>query len=142
MSRRQRIALLAGTAVAAALGFVALRPDEEDATRPTTDGNGKEGRSQQGLHGGALMPGPARIRLRGGEPLGGVRTISVRRGDVVRLLVSSDLSDEVHVHGYDLLRRVGPGMPARFRFRAKLEGSFEAELEQRGQEIARLEVRP
>ena len=49
----------------------------------------------------------------------------------------------IHVHGYDLVAGVGPGLPpARIRFRATTPGRFEVELEDRRLQIAQLEVRP
>ncbi len=57
-------------------------------------------------------------------------------------VVRSDRADEVHVHGYDLKRRVAPGSPARIAFRARIAGRFDVELEERHVPLARLEVRP
>jgi len=74
--------------------------------------------------------------------VGGPARLSLDRGDRVRLEVSSDAPEEVHVHGYDLVREVGPGRPARLSFRARLEGIFEIELERSQTKIASLEVRP
>ena len=65
----------------------------------------------------------------------------------MRLVVSSDGSDEIHLHGYDITRNAAPGKPARFRFKADIEGVFEIEshtAEDAGREplIARLVVEP
>jgi hypothetical protein len=56
--------------------------------------------------------------------------------------VRADVSDHVHLHGYDIMRDVSPGRPARLRFRATIPGRFEVELEDRRLQIAQLEVRP
>jgi hypothetical protein len=72
----------------------------------------------------------------------GVRRLTVAKGEIVRFRVTSDVAEEVHVHGYDLLRPVGPGRPASFRFPATLEGIFEVGLEGAGQEILSLRVQP
>ena len=48
----------------------------------------------------------------------------------------------MHLHGYDLMADVGPGKPATIRFTATAPGRFEIELEDRGLQIAELEVRP
>jgi hypothetical protein len=66
----------------------------------------------------------------------------VSQGDRVVVVVRSDVEDEVHVHGYDLLREVGPGRAARIAFRASTVGRFEIELEDRHLLLAELEVRP
>jgi hypothetical protein len=53
--------------------------------------------------------------------------VEADKGDLVRLVVSSDRRDEIHLHGYDLTRTASRGRPARFRFRADVEGVFEIE---------------
>lgn len=87
-------------------------------------------------------PQPLRIETKGGKPIGGVAKITAKKDDVVRFIVVSDVAEEVHVHGYDLIENVGPGAPARFRFEATLEGIFEVELEHSGEQIVELRVEP
>lgn len=87
-------------------------------------------------------PKPPRIETKRGKPIGGVVRITAKKDDIVRFTVVSDIAEEVHVHGYDLIENVGPGAPARFRFDATLEGIFEVELEQSGELIAELRVEP
>jgi FtsP/CotA-like multicopper oxidase with cupredoxin domain len=72
-------------------------------------------------------PRSVRIALEAGEPEGGVEDITVTSGEVVRLIVTSDAPDEIHLHGYDIEHEAAPGQPARFRFEADIEGSFEIE---------------
>jgi len=71
-----------------------------------------------------------------------LRRYSVKQGRKVVIVVRTELSDEVHLHGYDLMADVGPGQPATIRFTATAPGRFELELEDRGLEFAELEVRP
>jgi hypothetical protein len=71
-----------------------------------------------------------------------VRRLSVRRGREVELVVTSEVADHVHVHGYDLFADVGPGSPGTLRFTADAPGRFEIELEESHLQIAELEVRP
>ena len=63
-------------------------------------------------------------------------------GSDVVVTVTSDVADEVHLHGYDLSADVAPGAPATIRFEANAPGRFEIELENTGVQIAELEVRP
>jgi hypothetical protein len=77
----------------------------------------------------------------GGKPQGIARD-SVDRGQTVAITVTSDVADEVHVHGYDLMADVAPGVPATIRFEADAPGRFEIELEDTGVQVAELEVRP
>ena len=85
-------------------------------------------------------PPPAQVRIvvRGGEPVGGVRNVTVARDRRVVLTVTSDVVDHVHLHGYNIMRDVGPGQPARIAFRATIVGTVEAELEERGVPLARI----
>jgi hypothetical protein len=87
-------------------------------------------------------PTTVRVTVREGVPAGGVVRESTDKGDRVVVLVTSDVSDEVHVHGYDLMADVAPGSPARIAFRATIPGRFEIELEDRGVQIAELTVNP
>jgi len=81
------------------------------------------------------------IRIEGGKPVGGIERVTVERGDLIELVVHSDVADEVHVHGYDLHADVEAGGTARIRFPAKITGVFEAELENRKLQILELTVR-
>jgi hypothetical protein len=93
----------------------------------------------------APRPNPVatiRIAVVGGRPQGGIRRASVRKGRQVVIRVTADVSDHVHLHGYDLMADVAPGTPATIRFIAATPGRFEVELEDRGVQIADVEVRP
>jgi hypothetical protein len=89
-------------------------------------------------------PGPTEIRVRvvNGVPQGGIVRETVDKGDRVALIVTSDVADHVHVHGYDLFRDLVPGKRARIAFRARLPGRFVVELEDRHAQIAELTVNP
>ena len=82
------------------------------------------------------------IVVRGGRPVGGIRRATVARNRRVILTVRSDVSDHVHLHGYDVMRDVGPGMPGRIDFRATIPGRFEVELEDSRLQIADITVNP
>ena len=66
--------------------------------------------------------------------------LAVASGEEVTLTVTSDVSDHVHVHGYDLMADVGPDSPAEISFVADVPGIFEVELEDRGLLLLQLEV--
>jgi len=82
------------------------------------------------------------IVIKGGKPVGGVQKLEYKKDDLIRFVVNSDVSDEVHVHGYDIPKDVEAGGSVSFRFPAKLEGVFEVELESRKEQIAELRVNP
>ena len=86
--------------------------------------------------------GPTEIRIVvvNGAPTGGIVREKVEKGDRVVLIVRSDVADHVHLHGYDIMRDVAPGKPARLPFKATIPGRFEVELEDRGVPIADITV--
>ena len=60
----------------------------------------------------------------------------------VRVVVIADVSDEIHLHGYDLHADVFPGAEAVIEFDATIAGVFEIELEESGVLIGELQVAP
>ncbi|MEP7335416.1 MAG: hypothetical protein ABI717_06510 [Actinomycetota bacterium] len=82
------------------------------------------------------------VTIRGGDPVDGIARAEAHKGDPVVVVVRSDVADEVHVHGYDLMADVAPGKPVRITFTATLTGRFEIELEGGGKQIAQLTVLP
>jgi FtsP/CotA-like multicopper oxidase with cupredoxin domain len=150
MSNGARIGLLVAALAALVLAFVLLSPgDDEDSTATTpaaTATTAQDGATQTAT---VVTPPPPpapqfeRIRVDGGKPVGGVKTITVEKGERARIQVSSqDTSDEIHLHGYDLTRDLEAGGSVRFSFTANAEGIFEIELERAGVQIGKLVVEP
>lgn len=153
MSRTQRIAASAAAVLILVLGFVLLQPDDDEDDTPTpvaTTTAPAVTPSETGTTTTPSRPEPARpkpppverITVRGGQPVSGVKKISIRSGRTLRLNVTADAAEEVHIHGYDISGEVGPGRTAKFKFKADAEGVFEIELENSAVPIASLEVRP
>jgi hypothetical protein len=155
MSRNYRIALVAVAVLVAVLAFVVASPGGDDdgsdraAQTTTSGGSGDETTptEEQVIPAVPPDPAPTRIRITGGEVVGGPKTVTVEKGDRVRIVVSADTPDDIHLHGYDIEREAGPGKPARFDFKANLEGQFEMEshvAEDAGREpaVANLVVEP
>jgi hypothetical protein len=82
------------------------------------------------------------IVIRHGKPVGGIADLTYNEGERVRFKVDSDVSDEVHMHGYDIMKDVKAGGSVGFDFPATIEGVFEAELESRKEQILELTVNP
>ena len=80
------------------------------------------------------------VRFAGGQVTGVEPRVTVARGEQVVLRVSSDVSDEVHVHGYDLRQKVDAGGTAEIALTADLPGGFEVELEELGRTLFQLRV--
>lgn len=164
MTRWTRLALAGGAVVLAVVLFVVLRPDDDEDAQPTPAAQTATGDTTTGetttedteteteettteeapTTTEAEDPdAPQRIVIvvRDGQPVGGVKRPEIEEGKQVVLVVRSDVSDHMHLHGYDLLADVAPGQPGRIRFRADLAGRFDLELEDRAVLIAELEVR-
>src|ERR671924_1422269 len=77
-----------------------------------------------------------------GDQIQGPTRPTVTLGETVLLVVRADVSDEVHVHTYDLMADVAPGEPARIRFKADVPGVVEVELEDAGRLLLELEIGP
>ncbi len=61
-------------------------------------------------------------------------------GSTVTLRVSSDVADEVHLHGYDKRVDVAAGGSAELTFVASIPGVFALELERSGVELTKIQV--
>jgi hypothetical protein len=90
----------------------------------------------------ATTKGVTTIVIKNGKPVGGIAQLTYNKGEEVRFKVDSDVSDEVHMHGYDIMKDVKAGGSVSFDFPATIEGVFEAELEGRKEQILELTVNP
>jgi hypothetical protein len=76
-----------------------------------------------------------------GEVVGGIQRVRAQMGEVVALAVDSDTPEILHLHGYDLVATIEPGISAVLVFEASIPGIFEMELENAGLLIAKVEIR-
>jgi hypothetical protein len=72
------------------------------------------------------------VDLTAGRATGDTGRIPVALGEAVTLVLTSDVADEVHVHGYDKTAELVPGQPAELTFDATVPGVFEVELHEAG----------
>lgn len=80
------------------------------------------------------------VEVSDGGVVGGVRRVEVDTGARVLLVVTSDVADEVHVHGVDVTREVEAGGTVDVDFTADIPGVFEIELEAQGLQLVELVV--
>jgi hypothetical protein len=126
MTRNQRIGLLVAAAAVIVVAIVIAASgggdDGGDKAAQTTSTSNEQPHE-------TVPPKPKvnRIRIKGGEPVGGVADIKVKKGDKVTIVVSADAHDDIHLHGYDIEKPVEPAKPATFKFTANIEGIFEIE---------------
>ena len=66
--------------------------------------------------------------------------VKVKLGTTVRLVVTSDVADEIHLHGYDKMVDVEAGGTVTLTVKATIPGVFEIELESRKFTITHLQV--
>ena len=127
MTRRPR--QLAAAAVAAAVMILAGCGDDAASSSTTTSGPIK-------------TTGAATIEVvyAGGSITGGGRR-SAALGQAVVIKVTSDVADEVHLHGYNKTADAAPGTVATITFVADKPGIFEVELEKKGLKLFELEVK-
>jgi hypothetical protein len=128
MTRRSRH--LVATAVAAAVMILAGCGDDAASSSTTT------------TSGSINTTGAVTIEVgyAGGSITGGGRR-SAALGQTVVIKVTSDIADEVHLHGYDKKADAAPGTVATITFVADKPGIFEVELEKKGLKLFELEVK-
>ncbi|MCW2703750.1 MAG: uncharacterized protein JWQ37_1745 [Blastococcus sp.] len=80
------------------------------------------------------------VQVAGGQVRGDTGRVPVTAGEHVTLVITSDVADEVHVHGYDLETALSPGQPAEIAFDATIPGVFEVELHEAGTLLLSLQV--
>jgi hypothetical protein len=140
LMRGWRIALLsAGIAVAVVL-FVVLSRDEQGQEPQPPPPTSTKPQTTTTVETQPRPRPPLTVRIN--SRASGLTRISVPRGRHVLLLVTGDPGAEIHLHGYDVLRRIPANRPARISFRATIPGRFEVELEAEGRQIADLSVLP
>jgi plastocyanin len=135
MSRNRRIGLIVAAVLVAVLAFVIASPGDDDGadkTSQTTATTSTATTSTGTTETQAEAPAPpkpevTKIDIRGGKVAGEPAEIHAKNGDTVVIVVSADAPDDIHLHGYDIEKKVEPGKPATFRFKANLEGEFEIE---------------
>ena len=84
--------------------------------------------------------------VRGGELAKEASIVRVRQGDDVTLRWTTDTPLTIHLHGYDLEKKLVPGAPAPLRFTATATGRFPIEVHVPGargdRTLGYLEVHP
>jgi hypothetical protein len=78
-----------------------------------------------------------------GKPVGGIADLVYRKGDRIHFEVKVPFEEEIHLHGYDVMKEVPKGGgTVTYDLPAEIEGEFEAELEGHKEQIVDLKVEP
>jgi len=136
----KRVVLAAACVLAAVAVAGCGSGDSESAS--STDTTTTTGTTTTETTTDAVTPTIVPINVVDGQPQGGIVRQTVSKDDQVVLVVSSDVADEIHLHGYDIARNVAAGGTVRLPFKATIPGRFEAELESRSVQIADITVEP
>jgi hypothetical protein len=139
-----RLLIVAVALVLAGGLFLFFRSRDEGSSATTTTAPTTTANTTTGIIPQPPQPPPApqpqqiRIVVRGGKPVGGVKDVTVRKNARAVIVITSDVADELHLHGYNLKRELTPGRTERLPFRATINGTVEAELEERGLPLVRI----
>lgn len=90
----------------------------------------------------AVKPVVISINVANGQPVGGIKRPSVKKGRTVRIVVRTNTGTAVHLHGYNIEKAVKKGVPTVIQFVAKVPGRFELALHPSDSLLAQLTVRP
>jgi copper(I)-binding protein len=146
VSTGARLGIFAGIIVVAIVALVIASGSSNDndnnsssttSAATTTSASAKTGTTSK-----PAGPPTYTVVVKNAKPVGGIKKIKVNKSDTVKLVVKSDVADEIHIHGYDFHKDVDAGGTVRFSFPAKIDGNFEIELESRKEQIAELTVEP
>ena len=153
-TRRTTVLLVAAALLTGSLALASCGGDDDETSGTTTETTTTTATNSQTVTATETTttetttepevekPTVFRVTVVNGAPEGGIVRATVDQGDRVRLVVTSDVADEIHLHGYDVSRAVAAGGAVTLAFRASIPGRFEAELEERGVQIADITVEP
>jgi hypothetical protein len=155
LSNLQRLAIVVGAIVVLVVAYLVFSGGGDDSKKSASQPAATQSSSTQSTTTGgadtsgtatstqpAAPPAPRTVRVVGAKPQGGVQKLSFDKGDQIRFRVVSDTADEIHVHGYDLMKDVPAGGSVSFSFKGSIDGRFVVELENHGEQIAELDVQP
>jgi heme/copper-type cytochrome/quinol oxidase subunit 2 len=106
----------------------------------SSGGAGQGGSPAATSKAGSGGPQTIRVQVTGSKVQTAERRVKVPLGTQVRLEVTADRADEVHLHGYDRKVDIEPGTPAVLEVTADTPGVFEVELEEAGLKLVELQV--
>ena len=133
--RRLLAALLAGGLLVA--GCAGTEPDTAaESAAPSSTSSSSSSPAASPTEDGQRIE----VEVAGGQVSGDTGRVPVAAGEQVTLSITSDVADEVHVHGYDLDAELVPGTPAELTFDATIPGVFEVELHESGTVLLTLQV--
>jgi plastocyanin len=136
VGRSQRIGLLVAAVVVVVVAIVVIGGGDDEDSSPSTETTAQTTSEKP------ATPAVPTITIKDGKPVGGVQEIEVDKGDTIQFKVKSDADHEIHMHGYDIAKEVAAGGQVSYDVPADIDGIFEIEIEDLGEQIAELRVNP
>jgi len=146
MGSRQRFTFLGIAVAIAVVAIVALASGGSDddsqpaASNPTADATAtateRPGETETVTPEPTAEPKPPLVHP------GDEKRLRFSEGDTVQFRATSDIDDEIHVHGYDVEKEIPAGKTVTVAFKASITGIFEIESHETGQVFAQLRVDP
>ncbi len=121
---------------------MSMSASPSDSASPSPSASSSPDKSESAAESSApvLPAGAISVSVTGDKISPAPKTYDVKVGDEVTISVTSDVAEEVHVHGYDKTVDLEPGVPGEVTFKADIPGVFEAELEGSGKLLFELRV--
>lgn len=142
---RRVLGLLAGLLLVLALGGCAAGDedtgDSADAATTTSPSATAGGSASSGEATETEQAVEVSVAVTDGKVEPKPRRVEVARDSQVRLIVTSDVDDELHVHGYEVEAELEAGRPTTVELVADQTGIFEVETHESELELLQLEVR-
>lgn len=137
MNKTSSIFIVVGLIVLVAVGYLVFKPKQEPVNNSTNETSNNQSVTEP--------PPPAFVEIvldyKSDVPLE-PKSVRVEEGQKVVIKTTADITDEVHLHGYDISVDVKPGEAATLEFTANKTGRFPVELEKIKKDIGVIEVYP
>jgi plastocyanin len=145
MTRNTRIGLLVAAAVVSVVAIIVIGSGGNDSNDSTSAAQTTPAATVTGT-GTLTTPAPKPtiqvITVKNGKAVGGVQTVTVKKGDRARFKVVSDADHEIHLHGFDIAKTVKAGGSVTFNVKTDAPGIYEFEIEDTGTKIGQVKVEP
>jgi len=138
---RRVLGLLAGLVLVLAVGGCASGDDDSDAATTSSPSATSGGSASSGEATEAEQAVEVSVAVTDGKVEPKPHRVEVAKDSQVRLIVTSDVDDELHVHGYEVEAELEAGRPTTVELVADQTGIFEVETHESELELLQLEVR-
>jgi hypothetical protein len=144
-SRVSRFAAAVFVAALALTACAAEKPDDASASGSSASGSGEHS-TDDSTPSATEEPGQddalqVSVSVQDGDVDPPTQRVEVQQGQQVQLTITSDVDDEVHVHGFDVEGELQAGQPTTLEFVADQTGLFEVETHETELLLLQLEIR-